>query len=172
MSLFLAVWPDPPTVAQLAGLDRPQRQGVRWTDSGHWHVTLAFLADADASAAQAALAAVGPHRVPRVELGPDTRLLNRTVLVAPASGLDQLARSVADGCRRAGLVLEERPFRGHLTLARGRRPGDLNGLEGEPISAGFDAAEVDLVSSTPVRGGGPNRYEVVGRHRLVPPGHP
>ena len=170
MSLFLAVWPDEQSIERLGGLARPPRPGVRWTDPGHWHVTLAFLGRADPRAALAALDRMGPGApVAEVALGPVTRLLNRTVLVVPASGLDGLAASARTACADAGLELEDRPFRGHLTLARGRRPGDLAGLGGERVSAGFPVNGVDLVESTTVPGGGPNRYDVRGRRLLGPP---
>lgn len=169
MSLFLAVWPDRPTVEVLSRLGRPERHGVRWTDPGHWHVTLAFLGAVDAGAAASALDQLDSTPAPTVALGPNTRLLNRTVLMVPASGLDELAGAARSACAAAGLELEDRPFRGHLTLARGRRPGDLARLGGEPVEARFQVSSVDLVDSSPVRGGGPNRYEVLGRRPVGTP---
>ena len=171
MSLFIAVWPDAHTLERLAGLPRPERPGVRWTDAGHWHVTLAFLGRADPVVASRALdqMATTGTEAPAVVLGPATRLLNRTVLVAPVAGLDGLAAVARAACREAGLALEDRPFRGHLTLARGGRPGDLAGLGGEPVSARFAVTSADLVASTAVPGRGPNRYDVLGHRRLRTP---
>jgi 2'-5' RNA ligase len=44
--LFVAVWPPPPVVAALAGLEHPDVDTVRWTPSSRWHITLVFLGDA------------------------------------------------------------------------------------------------------------------------------
>lgn len=174
MSVFLAVWPDQATIELLSTLDRPERRGVRWTDPGHWHVTLAFLGDTDPRAAAAALDGLGQDsgrqdRSAQAAVGPVTRLLNRTVLVAPVAGLNELAVAAHSACRQAGLDLEDRPFRGHLTLARGRRPADLAGLAGEAVATRFAVTSVDLVASTPEPGGGPNRYDVLGRRALATP---
>jgi RNA 2',3'-cyclic 3'-phosphodiesterase len=168
VSLFLAVWPDQPTIERLAGLARPERKGLRWSHPGHWHVTVAFLGRADPDAATAALMGMAVAGGAEAVLGPATGLLNRTVLVVPASGLDELAADARAACDEAGLELEDRPFRGHLTLARGR-PGDLAGLAGESVEARFEVHELDLVRSTTVPGGGPNLYDVLGRRPLGTP---
>jgi 2'-5' RNA ligase len=47
--------------------------------------------------------------------------------VLPVSGLDRLAAAVGQVTAGLGPV-EDRPFRGHLTLARARRRGGLHGL--------------------------------------------
>ena len=148
MRLFVAVWPPPEVVRLLASLDRPHRQGLRWTDERQWHVTLRFLGEADpdevAAAIRPALAGIGPRDA---VLGPVTRRVAPSVLVAPVSGLDDLAAALP--------FPADKPFVGHLTLARtGRRSSSVpSALAGAPVSAGWRVDEVSLVRSTLGRGG-------------------
>jgi len=119
---------------------------VRWVPAEHWHITLRFLGEADEGEAATALAGlVSPPA--EVELGPQVRRLQRSVVCVPAHGLHDLAAAV--GAQTAGLGEPPRPgaFHGHLTLARLRR-GARCGLVGTPFSATFTAAEVTLVAST------------------------
>jgi len=176
MRLFLAVWPDAATASVLESLPRPSCPGVRWTDSAHWHITLRFLGDAsDADECLSAMDGLVMPPAPLVLLGPRTFLLNPTVLVLPATGLDALAAAVralpVGVSPGAWDPADPRPFRGHLTLARGRRPGDLAGAApaGRALEAGFIPAQVALVSSEREPQGGPNRYELVGAWPLPRP---
>lgn len=162
----MAVWPDTATLDVLSALPRPDLPGVRWTRPGQWHVTLRFLGDADAG-----------DVVPRLEgalegcapadavMGPACTLLGRNVLQVPVAGLDRLAGAVVDATTDLGRPPRPGRFHGHLTLARGRRPGDLRSLVGRPATSSWPASEVTLVSSVPGRGG--SRYEVVGRWPLA-----
>src|SRR4051812_28143169 len=91
----------------LATLDRPDVPGLRWTEPDQWHVTLRFFGDADPDE-------IGPLPQPRgvtAVLGPATVRLGRHVLAVPVAGLEELAAAWP----------QDRPFRGHLTLARSRR---------------------------------------------------
>jgi len=64
---------------------------------------------------------------------------------APRGGLDALRRlagSVTAAARRSGIAVDDRPYRPHLTLARGREGADLrpaaaalNGFAGSPWTA-------------------------------------
>lgn len=185
----MAVWPDTETVSRLEGLPRPASRGVRWTDREHWHITLRFLGDADIEECRTGLDALAWPPAPGVELGPATHLLNPTVLALPASGLAALAATAGqlrisvepegraaepEGWAAApeGRAARDRhPFRGHLTLARGRRPGDLGvaDVAGYAFEADFIPGEVTLVSSARAPGPGPNRYQVVGAWSLYRP---
>lgn len=147
MRLFAAVWPPAEVVELLRSLDRPHRKGLRWTDERQWHVTLRFLGEADpdetAAAIEAAIAGAGPRDA---VLGPVTRRLGPSVLVAPVSGLDDLAAALP--------FAADKPFVGHLTLARaGRRSSVPSALAGAPVSAGWRVGSVTLVRSTLGRGG-------------------
>jgi 2'-5' RNA ligase len=164
--LFVAVWPDAGTLDVLAALPRPVLPGVRWTRPEQWHVTLRFLGDTDAgeAAARVATASRGLPAVAAV-MGPTCTLLGRGVLQAPVTGLDDLAAAVVDATADLGRPPRPGPYHGHLTLARGRRPGDLRSLAGRPASATWPVGEVTLVSSVPGPGG--SRYDVVGRWALA-----
>ena len=138
MRLFVAVWPPPPVVDVLAGLDRPAVDGLRWTTPAQWHVTLRFIGWAEPSS-------VGP--LPEVggrllSLGPATVRLGRHVLAVPVDGLDDV---VEDG-------------RPHLTLARakGGIPGSLVGV---PASASWTSGPATLVASETLPGGA--RYTIL-----------
>ena len=130
---FLAVWPPAPVVEALAPLARVRAEKL--------HVTLRFLGEAafDVEACRAA-------RLPTATFG-------RRVLHVPVSGLEALAAAVDPQ--------PERPFSGHLTLARSRRGEDLRPRAGVAVPAEaqvpWPVAEVTLVASA----GG--HYEVLER---------
>ena len=88
---------------------------------------------------------------------------------APRGGVDALRRlagSVAAAARRSGIAVDDRPYRPHLTLARGRAGADLRpavaaltGFAGSPWTA--DA--LHLVRSRLGAGpGGTAAHEIVG----------
>lgn len=69
----------------------------------------------------------------------------------PADGLPELARGSRRAARRAGIQIESRPYKPHLTLARANRPSDLSAWE--PVLQDLDGprfgvAELALVRST------------------------
>jgi RNA 2',3'-cyclic 3'-phosphodiesterase len=104
-----------------------------------------------------AAAALG-HR-PEAELGPATALLGPAVLSVPVAGLEPVAQAFGSAALSAGLPVDPRPFRGHLTLARARGRGRLpRVLAGEPIEARWTVAELCLVESVPGAHGEPPRY--------------
>jgi 2'-5' RNA ligase len=103
---------------------------------------------------------VGSAGPASAELGPATACLGRGILQVPVQGLDELARATVDATAGVGQPPDDRPFHGHLTLARARgRRGDLRRLRGAPLAARWKVAELTLVASTPHRDG--SRYEVV-----------
>lgn len=154
--------------------------GLRWVQPESWHLTLAFLGG------------VEPRRLPDLEtrLGraasravPLELRLNgagrfgRNVLWAGVDGdrdgVRRLAAATAAAARRVGLDVEDKPYRPHLTLARGDGRTDLRsiadalaGLASPP----WTADELELVRSH--LGEGPNRtarHEVVARWPLGRP---
>lgn len=148
MRLFVAVWPPADVVSLLGTLDRPHRRELRWTTPDQWHVTLRFLGEADPDEAAAALApAVSGLGARHVVLGPVTRLLGRSILMVPVSGLDDVAAAMP-------FPDDDKPFTGHLTLARARRRSSIpRALAGAPVSASWPVESVSLVRSTLAPGG-------------------
>jgi 2'-5' RNA ligase len=162
--LFVAVWPPADIADALADLPRPEVSGVRWTTREQWHVTLRFLGQVAADALDGVTDAfgridVGSAGPVSVEMGPATACLGRGVLQVPVQGLDELARVTVQATAGVGQPPDDRPFHGHLTLARARgRRGDLRRLRGTPLAARWKVTELTLVASTPHREG--SRYEV------------
>lgn len=152
MRLFVAVWPSDDVVDALRRVGRPAMDGVRWTRSEQWHVTLQFLGEVDdgTDAIAAEWQAVAAGHAPRtVHAGPATHCFGRSVLVVPVDGLDDVGRDS-----------EGQPFTGHLTLARSRRR-NLRPLAGEPFAASWRVDEITLVRSH-TKPEGPV-YEVIER---------
>jgi 2'-5' RNA ligase len=126
--------------------------------------------------------------LPEARLGPATVCYGRNVLGVPVAGLDELAEAVRGGVgpglspvgtasappadpaaggaptQRAGTAAPspEHPFRGHLTLARGKggRPVPAS-LTGQPLEALWRVREVCLVRSEMVAEGA--RYTTLVR---------
>ncbi|HEX2064544.1 MAG TPA: RNA 2',3'-cyclic phosphodiesterase [Acidimicrobiales bacterium] len=157
MRLFVGVVPPDRVLDEIERLRRPERPGVRWTRRDQWHVTLRFLGEvADPEPVAAALDAA-PLRRCEARLGPRVRPLGRQVVCLPVAGLDGLARAVEEATAGFGRPPDDRPFRGHLTLARLRRSARPSGLTGDVFEAGFPVADVRLVRSHQTDGG--SRYE-------------
>jgi RNA 2',3'-cyclic 3'-phosphodiesterase len=169
--LFVAVWPSAAARAALDTLPRPPTPGLRWTTPDQWHVTLRFLGEQD----DADPAAAAVRRVPgglegsapgpvAGSLGPATSWFpGRRVLQVPVEGLDRLAAAVDtafDGAPGPGAGGRDRPFVGHLTVARtrGQRRGPID-LAGAPCAAPWPVNRVTLVRST--LGGSGSRYEIL-----------
>jgi RNA 2',3'-cyclic 3'-phosphodiesterase len=163
--LFVAVWPPAEVLDAVAGLERPEAPGVRWTPRPQWHVTLRFLGEADLDRLPPLDATAGT-----ADVGPKVARLGRGVLCLPVTGLDELAAAVIEATRDVGRPPEDRPFRGHITLARLRdRARPPKGVVGTPFQATFPVTEVTLVASQ--LGGGPARYEVLDSAFLPSSGH-
>jgi RNA 2',3'-cyclic 3'-phosphodiesterase len=154
--LFVAVWPPDDVLDQLESLPRLPLAGARWTTRSQWHVTLRFLGSTEPAAAAAALEDVVAQ--PSVaELGPRPVRLGRSVLMVPVGGLDHVAAAVERATAHIGQPPDDRPFRGHLTLARSRT-GTAPRLDAE-LQASWPVAEVTLVASHPHPAG--SRYEML-----------
>lgn len=81
-------------------------------------------------------------------------------------GLDALAQAVTAATATLGRPPEDRPFRGHLTLARVAKNArvDLRPLAGVPLEATWDATSFCVVESKLSAAG--SRYEVVEQFGL------
>ena len=159
---FIALWPPDEVLDAVEALHRPTELGGRWTRRDQWHVTLRFLGDVDLEPVVAALEGVGSGPVP-ARFGPTVERLGAGVLHVPVSGLDELADEVVERTRNLGRPPEDRPFLGHLTLARmaGRPP---EGVLGQPIAGEWTVDAVHLVGSH--LGGTAARYETEATIRL------
>ncbi len=183
MRLFVALLPPGGVLRELdaavAQFAAAAPAGLRWTARDARHVTLAFLGEVpeDRLPDLTARLARAARRHPPLDL----RLagggrFGDHVLWAGVAGetdaLSRLAASVAAGARRAGLGVEERAFRAHVTLARQRGAASLRplaaGLAGF-TGTGWRARELALVRSHPPAPGVPgarSRYETLARWEL------
>jgi 2'-5' RNA ligase len=174
MRLFVALTPPAECVDELsAALDgvRGALPDVRWAPPEQWHLTLAFLGEVDERALPdltVRLArSAARHRPLDLRLAGAGRFGSRVLWLGVRGDTDELrhlAASVRAAARRARLPVEDRPYRPHLTLARGRDPTadlrsaveHLEGFAGRPWTA--DA--VHLVRSHLGTGpGGTARHE-------------
>lgn len=150
MRLFVAVHPPVEVLDALAALPRPERSGVRWTTRDQWHVTMRFLGEVDdpEPVAGALAAAVAPLAPVTAVLGPAVTSLRPGVVCVPVAGLDDVAAAVVGATAGFGQAPPDRPFRGHLTLARVRRgSGPPRRLAGAPVAATWPVGSVTLVRS-------------------------
>lgn len=172
--LFVAVWPSDEVVEALAAIDRPERKGLRWTTADQWHITLRFLGHLDAESEHAVRSELDRVDWPltagpaRLTAGPQPAAIGRAVWALPVSGAEALADAAANAAEAARIdprgEPRERPFHGHITLARAKDPRVLRGMESSEFHASWEAKEVTLVSSTLHPKGA--RYEIVARWSL------
>jgi 2'-5' RNA ligase len=179
MRLFVALDAPPSVVADLAAAVDPvrgDRPWLRWVPPERWHLTLAFLGQVDAGRVDGLrdrlARAAARHSPVTMQLAGAGRFGGRVLWVGirgAVADVGRLAGSVAAGSRRAGIPVEDRPYRPHLTIARGRDPkvdlrpvvAALAGYEGPR----WTAAEVHLVRS---HLGSDVRYERLATFPLGP----
>ena len=165
MRLFVGITPPAEAVAHAAEVVEglASTPSLRWLPRERWHVTLAFLGE------------VAPDRIPALagrldEVAGAHAPLERMRLagvgtfrgvlwlgVEPTerySPADRLARAVQREMRAAGVPVERRPWRAHLTIARwrpsaGRDAAARRAEDALAAYAGpaFDVHEVRLVHS-------------------------
>ncbi len=178
MRLFVGITPTFEALAHAAGaIDRRAGQAapdgpdriasttpdMRWVSGERWHVTLAFLGEVEPDRVPALCA-----RLDDVAAGHDPlrwlRLAGagtfRGVLwlgVEPTerhSPADRLARAVQREMRAAGIPIERRTWRAHLTVARWRPSADRDAAAQRAAESlhdyagpAFDVPEIQLVDS-------------------------
>ncbi len=163
MRTFVAVRPPAGAVAHLRAVlpswpSPPER----------WHLTLAFLGEVEDPLSLApALAQVCAGRAPLALRLAGSGAFGRggPVWVGVAgdrTGLTALAGAVAQACFDAGVDVERRPYRPHLTVGRRGRPDParLAAYAGPT----WTAPEVELVTS---RLGPPVEHQVLARFPLT-----
>ena len=178
LRIFVAVQFPPQVMSGVADVQERLKKGCRfvganpsWVPTDAFHQTLVFLGeqrrsclDDVATAMQNAVSEVttGPIRlsVAGVEFFPSARD-PRTVsmgLGGEVAKLSQLQSALREELRRAGFVIESRPFLPHVTLARIKSPKGLSGLKGivaghRSVSAGkFEVDRIELLESIPSNG--------------------
>jgi 2'-5' RNA ligase len=180
--MFVAIVPPERVVEDLDEFLAPRRDAtrgtapLRWTLPEHWHLTLAFAGDVpdrsyDDLVARLERAAAKRHRVrARITGGGAFPDVGRArVLFAGLDSEAEELRRAATGARaalaRAGVEVDGRRFRAHLTLARMRRPIEATSwvrLLDAYSGPEWTIEELSLVASH--LGEGPRRrprYEVV-----------
>ncbi|HUR22235.1 MAG TPA: RNA 2',3'-cyclic phosphodiesterase [Acidimicrobiales bacterium] len=163
--LFVAVWPPDTVLERVAALERPVIEGVRWTTRDKWHVTLRFFGPADVETVRSALA--GVDAAPAIaRLGPAVGRFGNRILHVPVSGLERVASAVIAATSDIGRPPDDRPFAGHLTLARVAKGArvDLRLFAGAAVAGSWDVTDVCLVQSHLSPAG--SRYEVLDRFRF------
>ncbi|MBW5424505.1 RNA 2',3'-cyclic phosphodiesterase [Streptomyces sp. BG9H] len=179
--VFIALAPPDDAKRELARALAPAYHAhprMRWNRVEDWHITLAFLGEVPT-------AVVPLLRPPLAELAaarrPVTLALrggghfDERVLWSGIDGdlaeLDLLAAEVRTVVKECGVVLPDRRFRPHLTLARARRDTPSCAVEAAAGLAGFTgrswrAERLHLVGSNIGRGPGPIHYRDIEAWRF------
>jgi len=100
------------------------------------------------------------------QLGPATGRFGQRVLHLPATGLGDVAAAIVSATADLGRPPDERPFHGHLTLARVASSAkvDLRRLIGVAFKASWRVESFALVESRLSPSGA--RYDVLDRCKL------
>jgi 2'-5' RNA ligase len=162
--LFIGVWPSDEVGDLLRHVRRPTVGGLRWTTPDQWHVTLRFCGEVPHGDVPAVVEALehglcGQAPVVATTGAATARFAGGGILHLPVSGLDDVAARVRSASEPFGDTHDDRPFHGHLTLARARRrlPAALVGTPVGPVS--WSVGEVAVIAST--LGATGSRYETV-----------
>jgi 2'-5' RNA ligase len=149
---FVALIPPAEVLAELEAAVAPLRAArpdLRWTPAAQWHLTLAFLGEIDEAVlpglSERLSRAARRHPPPSLALAGGGRFGDRvlwTRVHGETDGVRRLAASVDAAARRCRIAVDDRPYRPHLTLARGRDGTDLRpavavlaGFAGSPWTA-------------------------------------
>jgi len=153
---------------------RERRPEPRWVPCDRWHVTLAFLGEVtepqlDPLSGRLGRAARRHGRLSLSFAGAG-RFGNR-VLWAGVQGdrepLARLARSVSAAARRAGVPVEARVHRAHVTLARSRTTSlDLRPVVADLADYAGPTWRAESFSLVRSRLGPQPEYEVLASYRL------
>lgn len=155
---------------------RAKDDGLRWSTPDQWHVTLVFLGEVDDEARRRLVQELGgvrqrtlTLRMERLGVFERSGILHAEVEVSRE--LLRLYEVVAAAVGRAGLDVEERPYRAHITLARARNRDGRKSIarlgrstEQRKLNARWEAGEFLLYESQLSPGG--SKYVVLERFVL------
>ncbi len=173
--LFVAIWPDDASRAALADTVHGARRAapdVRWQPPERWHITLAFLGQADPGRTTARIST--DHASGRAPMAEPIRLAGAgsfgpVVWVGVEHGI--WLADLAGRLQRT-LRVADRRFRAHVTVGRVRGQGAAaRALEVAPLllphaGRAWTPSEFTLVESTT---GPAPEYRVIDRWPLHPP---
>jgi 2'-5' RNA ligase len=158
--LFFALLPEEGErlgIQRTAGAASTGRDG-RPVPPGQWHVTLLFLGGVAESRLACIEQAAGCVRQPPFELTLDrlgywrrSGVLWLGASSSPAA-LDDLVAALRGAVAPCGIALDDRPFRLHLTLVRGRRRRPPPRSVASPVS--WRVSRFALMESLPAGGAG------------------
>jgi RNA 2',3'-cyclic 3'-phosphodiesterase len=168
--VFFALWPEDPLRAPLARLARDLQANGRPVPPEHLHLTLAFPGTVAASVVRDLVCRAGQLEVPAIRLTLD-RLGHfprpRVAWIGPSETppeLSVLASALAGICRDAGIRMEQRAFRPHVTLRR-----FVTRLEAVPVGP-LEWVADGMVLIESGRGGRPGPYRILHRWPVSEPG--
>lgn len=180
MRLFIGIPLAVEVIDELSAISarlQSSRDGLRWSAPASWHVTLQFLGNTTPQQCECTIARLHQVRFPPVPirlhgLGFFDKAGIFFAAVAITPELLELQERIASATGICGFVRDARPFRPHITLARGKSNGRLQALESikakvprQPRFSSFNAREFLLYES--FLGTGGSRYEVRERFPLV-----
>lgn len=180
MRLFAALSVPEHVRTLVAAARQPARDAhpeLSWSHPEGWHVTLAFLGTVDherLGEVRAALGAGVRGRPIGLALGAAARLSNRVLWLEvaddPPGEVAALGARVQSALADAGLPVDAKPVRPHLTLARARRRGSrvTDAVVGSvaPAQGAWEVGAVHLYESQ-LGGRGPARYTSLGEWPLA-----
>lgn len=155
--LFFGLWPDDRQRDQLRNAISPVAKLVEGSMvyRGEWHVTLAFIGELNESRIpelQQAASAVPfePFRLrfDRAEFWPRSKVAVLMAQTIPTE-LDALVRGLNSILTDAGILVEPRAFRPHITIVRRARPFETQRLA-QPVTVEWNGFE--LIESVSERG--------------------
>jgi 2'-5' RNA ligase len=179
MRLFIGIPMAAAMIEELAALStrlRTANDGLRWTSSSSWHITLQFLGSVRPDQYDCIVSRVREVQSPPVSIQVEgLSFFDRAgvfiVRVRPAPELLLLQQRVIASTQPCGFLPELRPYQPHITLARTKaKPSGAvlqnlkRRLGREPDFTAFPAHEFLLFESFLSASG--SRYEIRERFRL------
>ena len=177
MRLFIGIPLSPAVIHELVALTEKLKSpadGLRWSASAGWHITLQFLGNTGAEQYVCVARALRyiRHAPFNIHLEPPGFFDNAGVFFAGvrlSPELIRLQELVTAATTPCGFAPEDRPYHPHITLARAKGGrGSLKILKSRVTTttefSSFSAGEFILYESFPGRGG--SRYEVRERFEL------